>query len=395
MPNASGRRDHERREIRTNRRTQSVLCRPLRMQPDCQGQQAGAEGAETEGRGLRVGGDRTIPAARAERRGIIDRHIPGRLVHQAGGRHRPIAVCGRMPSQTLSDKLQEGVRRDRRVTQPPVGVGVSVRVHGRRVAQAFPGRVRGERRHTGRRRNRRGRPPGCHRGRRGHGGPGRLGRFFRGMIERGLKGVRPMAGGRRAGLVPTVSSMLPNAGCRRCMVRFMRSVPSRTPPAHRERASRTHPREWHDQVAGPGDPPAHARRGRLPGRERRPHAHLRRNQVCHRQRMKHPPLPGHAPARRQSHGSELIIAPWTAMIQSAQPFGHYQAHGKAWRNDRTRSTGRDERPSVDWRRGDMTNPDKSTDGTWTWTSESGSPTCFAREWACAPSSRTWAGRRAP
>ena len=38
------------------------------------------------------------------------------------------------------------------------------------------------------------------------------------MIERGLKGVRPMAGGRRAGLVPTVSSMLPNAGCRRCMV---------------------------------------------------------------------------------------------------------------------------------------------------------------------------------
>ena len=29
MPDASGRRDHERREIRTNRRTQSVLCRPL------------------------------------------------------------------------------------------------------------------------------------------------------------------------------------------------------------------------------------------------------------------------------------------------------------------------------------------------------------------------------
>ncbi|MDB6881582.1 hypothetical protein, partial [Bifidobacterium longum] len=24
-------------------------------------------------------------------------------------------------------------------------------------------------------------------------------------------------------------------------------------------------------------------------------------------------------------GSELIIAPWTAMIQSAQPFGHYHA----------------------------------------------------------------------
>lgn len=52
--------------------------RHLQLEPDRQGRQARAEGAETEGRGLRVGGDRTIPAARAERREIIDRHVPGR-----------------------------------------------------------------------------------------------------------------------------------------------------------------------------------------------------------------------------------------------------------------------------------------------------------------------------
>ena len=85
MPDASGRRDHERREIRTNRRTQSVLCRPLRTQPDCQGRQAGAEGAETEGRGLRVRGHRTLPAQGAERRGVPDRHVPGRRVRPACG----------------------------------------------------------------------------------------------------------------------------------------------------------------------------------------------------------------------------------------------------------------------------------------------------------------------
>lgn len=53
-------------------------------------------------------------------------------------------------------------------------------------------------------------------------------RFFRSMIGRGLRG---------AGLVSTVDSMLPNARCQRCMVRFMRDVPSKTPPGHREWAS--------------------------------------------------------------------------------------------------------------------------------------------------------------
>lgn len=62
-------------------------------------------------------------------------------------------------------------------------------------------------------------------------------RFFRSMIERGSRGVGPVVGDRCAGLVSTVSSMPPNAECQRCMVCFMRDVPSKTPPSHREWAS--------------------------------------------------------------------------------------------------------------------------------------------------------------
>ena len=61
--------------------------------------------------------------------------------------------------------------------------------------------------------------------------------FFRGMIERGLKGVRLVVGDRCAGLVSTVGSMLPKARYQRCMVHFMRNVLSKTPPAHGEWAS--------------------------------------------------------------------------------------------------------------------------------------------------------------
>lgn len=49
--------------------------------------------------------------------------------------------------------------------------------------------------------------------------------------------------------------------------------------------------------AEPGDPPAHARRGRLSGRERRVDARMRRNPLRHRERMVDPPLSGHVPAR--------------------------------------------------------------------------------------------------
>lgn len=179
--------------------------------------------------------------------------------------------------------------------------------------------------------------------------------FVRGMIERGLKGVRLVVGDRCAGLVSTVDSMLPKARCQRCMVHFMRSVLSKTPPAHRQWASaalkaifameswesalakaesvaaemegqeaegrrglpaggdrrddhvpaagvpgrtpQAHPHEQHDRAAEQGDPAAHARGRQFPGREQRPHARLRGDQIRHRQRMVDPPLPRHVPAR--------------------------------------------------------------------------------------------------
>lgn len=61
--------------------------------------------------------------------------------------------------------------------------------------------------------------------------------FFRGMIERGLRGVRLVVGDRCAGLVATVNSMLPEARYQRCMVHFMRNVLAKVPPTHREWAS--------------------------------------------------------------------------------------------------------------------------------------------------------------
>ena len=86
--------------------------------------------------------------------------------------------------------------------------------------------------------------------------------FFRGMVERGLRGVRLVVGDRCAGLVPTVNSMPSKARYRRCMVRFMRNVPSKTPPTHREWAS-TAPRPC--SLWNPGNPPRSGP-GKSPGR---------------------------------------------------------------------------------------------------------------------------------
>lgn len=170
-----------------------------------------------------------------------------------------------------------------------------------------------------------------------------------------LGGVRLVVGDRCAGLVATVDSMPPKAGCRRCMVHFLRNVLSKTPPTHREwasaalkavfamesreirvgqgrdrrrgdggqeadgrrqppaggdrrdhdlpaarvpgRAPQAHPHERHDRTAQPRDRAAHARRGKLPGRERRAHARPRAHQVRRRERMVQPALPRHVPAR--------------------------------------------------------------------------------------------------
>ena len=238
MPDASGRQDHRGRRIRAERGAEGVQGRPLRAEPDFQGRQARDQGAETEGRGLRVRGHRTLPVQGAERRGVPDRHVPGGRVHPAGRRHRPAAVGDRMPSQTLSDKLKrvyaeidewrnrplgseypyvfvDGVWRKRsrggHVENVSVLVAIGVNREGRR---EVIGVTEGMRK-----------------------GGDSWEQFVRGMIERGLRGVRLVVGDRCAGLVATVNSMLPDAGYQRCMVRFMRNVLSKTPPGHREWAS--------------------------------------------------------------------------------------------------------------------------------------------------------------
>ena len=109
-----GRRDRRGRQIRAHRGAEGVQGRPLRTQAHRQGRQARAEGAQTQGRPVRVRGDRTLPAARGERRGGPDRHVPGGREHPPGRRHQPIAV-GR--PDALADperQAQEGVRGDRR-----------------------------------------------------------------------------------------------------------------------------------------------------------------------------------------------------------------------------------------------------------------------------------------
>lgn len=50
---------------------------------------------------------------------------------------------------------------------------------------------------------------------------------------------------------------------------------------------------------------------------------MRAHTVRDRERVELAPPPRYVPAWRHAGGSELIIVPWTGMIQSAQPFGHY------------------------------------------------------------------------
>ena len=61
--------------------------------------------------------------------------------------------------------------------------------------------------------------------------------FIRGLIERGLRGVRLVVGDRCAGLVATVAGMLPDARYQRCMVHFMRNVLSKVSHRHVKWAS--------------------------------------------------------------------------------------------------------------------------------------------------------------
>ena len=106
MLDASGRRDHRRRALRAQRGAQlraqrgaqrgaqGVPCRPLRAGPDRQGREDEPQGAETQGRGVLLGGDRTLPTQGRERRRGADRHVPGRREHASGRRCQP-AIVGR------------------------------------------------------------------------------------------------------------------------------------------------------------------------------------------------------------------------------------------------------------------------------------------------------------
>ena len=105
---------------------------------------------------------------------LIDMYLAG-VSNPAGGRHQPIAVGRQDAVPDPERQAQEGVRGDRGVAHEAVGGRVPVRVHGRRVAQAFMGRARGERQRPGRHRSQRGGAPrGDRRGRGHEGGQGQL-----------------------------------------------------------------------------------------------------------------------------------------------------------------------------------------------------------------------------
>ena len=238
MPDASGGRDRQRREIRAFRRTEGVPGRPLRAEPDRQGRQARAQGAEIEGRPVRVRGDRTLPQTRGKRRGGADRHVPGRRVHQACDDTGQLPWGDRMPSQALSDKLKRVYAEiDEWRTRPLEGEYPYVFVDGVWHKRSWGGSVEnvGILVAIGASKDGHREAVGVAEGMREDSASWE--RFFRGMIERGLKGVRLVVDDRCTGLVATVDSMLPKARDQRRMVRFLRNVLSKVPPSHREWAS--------------------------------------------------------------------------------------------------------------------------------------------------------------
>ncbi len=60
-------------------------------------------------------------------------------------------------------------------------------------------------------------------------------------------------------------------------------------------------------------------------------------------------------AARRNHYLELVQSGMN-YTQAAKAVGVSKRTGKVWRNGRTRSTGRNEKPSIDWYRGDMDEP---------------------------------------
>lgn len=61
--------------------------------------------------------------------------------------------------------------------------------------------------------------------------------FIKGMLARGLKGVRLVTGDRCAGLVTAVNELLPGARYQRCMVHFERNILAKVNPKNRDWAA--------------------------------------------------------------------------------------------------------------------------------------------------------------
>ena len=61
--------------------------------------------------------------------------------------------------------------------------------------------------------------------------------FIKGMLARGLKGVRLVTGDRCAGLVAAVNELLPGARYQRCMVNFERNILAKVNPKNRDWAA--------------------------------------------------------------------------------------------------------------------------------------------------------------
>lgn len=61
--------------------------------------------------------------------------------------------------------------------------------------------------------------------------------FIKGMLTRGLKGVRLVTGDRCAGLVAAVNELLPGARYQRCMVHFERNILAKVNPKNRDWAA--------------------------------------------------------------------------------------------------------------------------------------------------------------
>ncbi len=61
--------------------------------------------------------------------------------------------------------------------------------------------------------------------------------FIKGMLARGLKGVRPTTGDRCAGLVAAAGELPPGARYQRCMVHFERNILAKVNPKNRDWAA--------------------------------------------------------------------------------------------------------------------------------------------------------------